>query len=76
MKNDIAENEVTLLKVLDGPTIIHYYKHFIKADMIYILMECAEGGSLDGKIQHHKTTGEPIHTNQVYFIKLVLNNMS
>ena len=38
-----AENEVHLLKVLVGPTIIRYFESFIENDSINIIMEYAEG---------------------------------
>lgn len=54
-----AENEVHLLRVLVGPTIIRYYESFTEQDSINIIMEHAEGiifqnmkgGSLDDAIQ-------------------------
>lgn len=42
----MAENEITLLKVLNGPTIVRYYESFIENDSIYIVMEYAEKGSV------------------------------
>jgi NIMA (never in mitosis gene a)-related kinase 1/4/5 len=41
-----AENEVYLLRVLVGPTIIRYYESFTEHDSINIIMEYAEGGSV------------------------------
>jgi NIMA (never in mitosis gene a)-related kinase len=38
-----AENEVHLLRVLVGPTIIRYYESFTEHDSINIIMEYAEG---------------------------------
>ncbi len=61
----LAENEVTLLKVLNGPTIIHYYEHFTENETIYIVMEYAEGGSLSDRINHHSLKGEPIPNEKV-----------
>lgn len=63
----LAENEVTLLKVLNGPTIIHYYEHYTKDDTIYIIMEYAEKGSLSDRISDHKMKGAPISNDQVQF---------
>lgn len=60
----LAENEISLLKVLNGPTIIRYYSKnryfdsFIESDSIHIVMEYAEGGALSDKITEHKTTGK------------------
>lgn len=61
----LAENEVTLLKVLNGPTIIRYYESFTENETIYIVMEFAEGGSLTDRIAQHKARGEPIPNEQI-----------
>jgi NIMA (never in mitosis gene a)-related kinase len=61
----MAENEITLLKVLVGPTIIRYYDSFIENDSIHIVMEYAEGGSLSEKITDHKNRGVPISNEQI-----------
>ena len=47
----MAENEVALLKVLSGPTVIKYYENFTEGDNLYIAMEYAEGGSIDDRIK-------------------------
>ena len=56
----LAENEVTLLKVLNGPTIIRYFESFTENDTIYIVMECAEGGCLTDRINEFKNKGIPL----------------
>ena len=61
----MAENEITLLKVLMGPTIIRYYDSFIEDECIHIVMEYAEGGSLSEKISKHKNDGIPISNEQI-----------
>ena len=61
----LAENEVTLLKVLKGPTIIRYYESFTQNETIYIVMECAEGGSLSDRVTEKKAIGDPIPNQQV-----------
>jgi len=61
----MAENEITLLKVLVGPTIIRYYDSFIENDSIHIVMEYAEGGRLSDKITDHKNRGVPISNEQI-----------
>jgi NIMA (never in mitosis gene a)-related kinase len=38
-----AKNEIYLLKVLVGPTIINYYESFEENESINIIMEYAEG---------------------------------
>jgi NIMA (never in mitosis gene a)-related kinase len=47
----MAENEVQLLKVLVGPTIIRYYDSFSTKESISIIMEYAEGGNLSDRIK-------------------------
>ena len=46
-----AENEVQFLRVLQGPTLIKFVESFIENNVIYIIMEYADGGSLDQKIK-------------------------
>ncbi len=50
----LAENEIALLKVLKGPTIIRYFDSFIENEAIHIVMEYAEKGSLSDKIASYK----------------------
>ena len=61
----LAENELILLKVLDSPTIIHYYKDFKQNNCLHIIMEYAEGGSLNRVITEHQNTGNPISNDKV-----------
>lgn len=42
-----SENEVQFLRVLQGPTLIKFVESFIENNVIYIVMEYADGGSLD-----------------------------
>ena len=55
----MAENEISLLKVLVGPTIIRYHESFVENDTINIVMEYAEGGSLNDIIEEHRVSGIP-----------------
>lgn len=69
----LAENEITLLKVLKSPTIIRYsrniylilryYDSFIENDSIHIVMEFAEGGALNDKINEYKQKGKQFSKN-------------
>ena len=61
----LVKNEITLLKVLVGPTIIRFYDSFIENDSIHIVMEYAEGGRLSDKITDHKNRGVPISNEQI-----------
>lgn len=54
----MAENEVQLLKVLVGPTIIRYYDSFSTKESISIIMEYAEGGSLSDRVKEISENGQ------------------
>jgi CheY-like chemotaxis protein len=56
-KKKAAQNEITLLKVLDSPYVVKYYDHFVKNGNMYIIMEYCEGGTIDDKIQEYKIKG-------------------
>lgn len=43
------------LRVLQGPTLIKFVESFIENNVIYIVMEYADGGSLAQKIQNYLT---------------------
>ncbi|KAL4490020.1 hypothetical protein ABPG73_021064 [Tetrahymena malaccensis] len=62
-----AQSEVTLLKVLDAPTIIRYYEAFVQNDSIYIVMEYAKEGALSDKIQEHKNKGARIDEETILY---------
>lgn len=57
-----AENEVTLLRVLVGPTIIRYYDHFTEDDSLYIVMEFAASGAVDEVVKANKAAGQKFGT--------------
>lgn len=63
----MAENEITLLKVLNGPTIVRYYESFIENDSIHIVMEYAEKGSVDDLIQEFKERQTNFDSEQVLY---------
>ncbi len=54
----MAENEVQLLKVLVGPTIIRYYDSFSTKESISIIMEYAKGGNLSDRIKKISDEGK------------------
>ena len=70
----LAEQEVTLLKVLVAPAIIRYYDSFLENDSICIVMEYASGGSLYDKITDYKTRGEFIEEKMImyYIAQLII----
>ena len=49
-----AECEVEFLRVMTGPTIIKFHESFVEGSEIFIIMEYAEGGTLDQLIRQHK----------------------
>ena len=61
----LAENECVLLKAMVGPSIIRFYDSFKKNDVLYIVMEYAEGGTLRQKFQEYKQKGLKIEEDQI-----------
>jgi len=61
----MAKNEVNLLRVLNGPSIIQYYESFEEKDVMKILMEYAEHGSLDDLIKDCKSVGNIIPKDRI-----------
>lgn len=53
-----VQNEILLLKVLSGPTLIKFIESFSDKDSQYIVMEYADGGNLAQKIQKKITNGQ------------------
>lgn len=49
-----VENEILLLKVLTGPTLIKYIEDFKEKGCMYIVMEYADSGNLGAKITNCK----------------------
>lgn len=52
-----VENEILLLKVLSGPTLIKFVESFNDRGSKYIVMEYADGGNLGNKIQKYANQG-------------------
>jgi NIMA (never in mitosis gene a)-related kinase len=61
----MAENEVQLLKVLVGPTIIRYYESFSTKETISIIMEYADGGNLSERIKMFCDMGKKLSKDMV-----------
>lgn len=61
----MAENEVQLLKVLVGPTIIRYYDSFSTKESISIIMEYAEGGSLSDRVKEISDMGKRFTRDEI-----------
>lgn len=73
-KKKAAQNEITLLRLLDSPFIVKYYEHFIKNGNMYIIMEFCEGGTIDELIAKYKIEGNRFSNEQVknWIAELVL----
>lgn len=69
-----AQNEIALLKVLTGPTIIKFIDSFVENDCIHILMEYAANGALNDKIDEFRREGKhfPSETILYWMAQLVL----
>ena len=61
----MAENEVQLLLVLRGPTIIRIIEAFFEKECISIVMEYAEGGNLSDRIAQQKSKGSRFTNDQI-----------
>eukprot|EP00828_Plagiopyla_frontata_P015952 TRINITY_DN2069_c0_g1_i6.p1 TRINITY_DN2069_c0_g1~~TRINITY_DN2069_c0_g1_i6.p1 ORF type:complete len:419 (-),score=78.13 TRINITY_DN2069_c0_g1_i6:383-1639(-) len=72
-----AQNEITLLKVLKGPTIIRYYESFIENECINIIMEYADLGNLSKIISEASISGRRLSTDQIlaWMAQIVLGIM-
>uniref|UniRef100_A0A0G4IE20 non-specific serine/threonine protein kinase n=1 Tax=Chromera velia CCMP2878 TaxID=1169474 RepID=A0A0G4IE20_9ALVE len=64
-EKEVAGNEVTLLKLLNGPTIIKYHDSWTSEDSINIVMEHAEGGSLYKRIKETREVGGKFSNDQI-----------
>ena len=60
-----AEQEIEFLKVITGPTIIMFQDSFIDKQIIYIVMEYAEGGNLAQLIKSHAQQGKRFTDDEV-----------
>jgi len=60
--------EVQFLKVLVGPTLIKYHESFKENNIIYIVMEYAEGGCLDDVIRKKIMQGKKFEYEEIMTI--------
>lgn len=54
-----------LLKALQGPTLIKFVESFNDKDSKYIVMEYADGGNLETKIEKKKSSGEKFTPDEI-----------
>jgi serine/threonine protein kinase len=71
---DQAKVEVAHLADLKHPNIIGYFESFILNKELYIVMEYADGGSMDRVVREHKEIGTTLPTSKVkrWFTELLL----
>jgi NIMA (never in mitosis gene a)-related kinase len=64
--------------VLQGPTLIKFVESFIENNCIYIVMEYADGGSLDQKIRLYQNRGQKFETEEIlrYMAQITLGVMA
>jgi len=62
--------EVQILQSLNHPNIIHCYENFIHDNVLYIVMEYAEGGDLQQRIVEARDIGRNISEEEIW--KLLL----
>eukprot|EP01012_Entosiphon_sulcatum_P017949 TRINITY_DN226_c0_g1_i1.p1 TRINITY_DN226_c0_g1~~TRINITY_DN226_c0_g1_i1.p1 ORF type:complete len:495 (-),score=82.31 TRINITY_DN226_c0_g1_i1:8-1492(-) len=71
-----AENEVKLMQTLDHPYIVKLVEAFNTPEKMYIIMEFADGGDLQGYVRDHKRRNgwKPLPEEQVllWFVQLCL----
>ena len=65
---DLIENEVSILKNLEHPLIVKYYKSFKEGNCLYIVMEFMDNGDLGELIKGHKTLNKPIDEERLWNI--------
>ena len=67
---DLTIHETMFLSHISHPHIIKYYKHFVEGDFLYILIEYAENGDIDGFIKAHKVFKKYIPEEELWSIFL------
>eukprot|EP01006_Ploeotia_vitrea_P062924 TRINITY_DN84641_c0_g1_i1.p1 TRINITY_DN84641_c0_g1~~TRINITY_DN84641_c0_g1_i1.p1 ORF type:complete len:523 (-),score=65.80 TRINITY_DN84641_c0_g1_i1:1150-2718(-) len=72
-------NEIAVLAKLHHPNIVRYHEHYLYSNMLYIIMEYADGGDLWSLIQTRAQKHQRLSEEEVlnYFIQicLALKNM-
>ena len=67
-------NEIEIIKQLNHPNLIQYYKSFIHKNKLCIIMEYADGGDLSSKIEMHCKQNRLIPENDIWNLFLQLCN--
>ena len=67
-------NEIEIIKQLNHPNLIQYYKSFIHKNKLCIIMEYADGGDLSAKIEIHSKQNRLIPENDIWNLFLQLCN--
>ena len=66
----LTMNEIKFLEVLVHPHIIKYYKNFNEGKYLYIIIEFAPNGDIEGFIEAHKRFNKHIPEEEVWNILL------
>ena len=61
-----ALNEVRILASVNHPSVVAYKEAFIEESILHIIMEYAEGGDLQHKIEKQKETGENFSEEEIW----------
>ena len=64
----LCENEITILKNLNHPSITKYYRGIKENNCLYIVMEFMDNGDLSGLIKAHKMLNKPIDEEKLWDI--------
>ena len=67
-KEDYFESEIELLKSLNHPNIVKYYKSFREDDKLYIIMEYFDNGDLDDYIKVLKYEKNKVKKEEIWNI--------
>ena len=67
-ERQLCENEITILKNLNHPSITKYYKSIKENNFLYTVMEFMNNGDLSGLIKAHKILNKPINEEKLWNI--------
>ena len=71
-ERDESRNEARVLQQLSHPNIVRFVEHFERRNILYIVMEYADGGDLHQKIKNQRNTRMKEDTILHYFVQLCL----
>ena len=65
-EKQLAMNEIEIIKTLNNPHIIKYYKSFQEGNKFYIIMEYINNGDIKGYINACKSMNTPIPEKEIW----------